>query len=167
MFEEDPELGSTLPDIYVSDLTGQQIVAIHEWLVAQAPMPADARAWDRIRECDVVLAQVSRPALGFVAGDLETFRHTLPGLAVDGTVLPLLTVCVEPDGLSFDYQTGDEWGLPEALALFELLHRIQQQAPQARIQRTEEGGADPTPAFVAAWERYRAARADSFDASRG
>ena len=50
--------------------------------------------------------------------------------------------------------------MTEVLSLFELLHRIQQQAPQARIYRTDEGAMErPTPAFSAAWERYRAARA--------
>lgn len=136
LFEEDD---GSLPDIYVENLSSAETVAVYEWLMGRCEIAHDPKLWSIEEQLDVPIREVSNPARAFVEGRVETFRHCLVGLRSHGIALPELSVCVEPDGLSFDYRMGEHWTECTVLALFELLRQVQRLAPQANIFQTDEG----------------------------
>jgi hypothetical protein len=70
----------------------------------------DPAAWSIEEGREVPLKELDDPASLVVQGKTEPFRHGLDQLKIDGVKLPVLTICVEPDSLSFDYRMGSDWG---------------------------------------------------------
>lgn len=158
LFERDD---GSLPDIFVENLSPDEIVVVYEWLLSQCTIAGDPTLWSLEAEQDVPIREVPYPARAFVQRKVASFRHCLASLVVGKVELPTLSVCVEPEGVSFDYRMGSEWGEREVLALFELLRQLCQLVPNARILQADEGGySRPNVEFSEALQAY-AANADA------
>jgi hypothetical protein len=101
LFETDDGM---LPDIYVENLTSNQIVAAYEWIMGQCSIAHDSMLWSKEKKIDILIREVQHPAKEFVAGNVESFRQCLAGLSIGGVMLPDLSVSVESGGVSFDYR---------------------------------------------------------------
>ena len=147
----------SLPDIFVENLSQTEIVAIYEWVMSQCSVFGNPVAWSITDKRDIAIKDISRPAQAFVEGNIEMFRHGLAGLSYDGHKLPELTICVEPEGISFDYRKGSAWNEHVLHALFQLLSEIKRIAPHAAINQAEEGSSNkPSQAFRSAFESFAA-----------
>jgi hypothetical protein len=136
LFETDDGM---LPDIYVENLSGEQIVSAYDWVMSQCSIAHDPTLWSKAKEIDIPIREVQHPARQFVAGNVETFRHCLTGLSVGGVMLPELSVSVEHGGISFDYRAGDGWNEKTVFALFQFLHHLKMLFPNAYIFQADEG----------------------------
>ncbi|MES2611797.1 MAG: hypothetical protein V4679_16225 [Pseudomonadota bacterium] len=158
LFEVDD---GSLPDIFVEDLSPEQIVTVYEWLRGQCSGAGDSTLWHIDLQQDVLVSDVAHPARAFVQGKVEDFRHGLVGLRVGGVELPPLTVGVGTGGLSMDYRMGPDWNEQTLRALLELLRQVWAMAPHARILRADEGGhACPDLEFTEALRAYVAGGAN-------
>ncbi|QGW83793.1 hypothetical protein [Variovorax paradoxus] len=149
LFDKDD---GSLPDIFVDNLSPEQIEQVYDWVMSQCVVVGDPSAWHVTEQKDIPLRAVPAPAKAFVNGEIETFRHGLGGLTIGGCELPLLTVSLEtPTCISFDYRSGPEWNERTITAFLQFVLGIREQAPNARIWRTEEGAWDrPSSKFTAA-----------------
>ncbi|MEM9382642.1 MAG: hypothetical protein AAGB93_22000 [Planctomycetota bacterium] len=86
-------------------------------------------------------------------GDAESVHVVVGDLAAGGSSLPDLGVFVHPDGLTLDFRMGPAWGPPQVDALFTLLLRVAESAPDMEVRVPAAGGA-----FDRAWEQFRDAR---------
>lgn len=158
LFEVDD---GSLPDIFIKDLSSEQIVAVYEWLRVESSGTGDSTLWRIDLQQDVLVRNVPHPARDFVQGRVDSFRHCLAGLRVGDVELPPLTVSVESGGLSMDYRMGPDWNEQTLRALLELLRRVWAMAPHARILRADEGGhACPDLEFTQALRAYVAGGAN-------
>jgi hypothetical protein len=147
-----------LPDIYVENLSVQEIVRAYEWVMSQCAIAHSPTLWSKEQERDIPIKEVLHPARDFFEGRVETFRHCLAGLRIDGVVLPELSISVEQGGLSFDYRPGDGWNEQTVLALFKFLQALKGTVPNARIFQADEGCyASPNPEFAVAFSNFEAA----------
>lgn len=159
LFETDD--GSLL-DIYVENISAEEIVDLYEWLMTQCKIAHNPTLWSVEMQKSIPIRNVSRPAKAFVEGRVETFRHCLQGLHINGIELPELSVSLEPNGVSFDYRMGTHWTEVTTVALLELLRQILRRAPEARIFRTDEGAySHPSTKFSEAFTAYVTAHADT------
>lgn len=129
-----------LPDIYVENLMTEQTVAAYEWIMSQCSIANSPTLWSIEKEIDIPIRELQYPAREFAAGRVETFRHCLAGLSVNGVELPQLSVSVEDGGISFDYRAGEGWNEKTVLTLFEFLYQLKNLFPNARIFQADEGG---------------------------
>ena len=158
LFERDD---GSLPDIFVEGLSGEEVVAAYEWLTARSRAEEAATVWSVTEKEDIPIREVPRPAYELCIGNIESFRHQLQGLSALGVQLPLLTVFVMQNEISFDYRMGPGWNERSVEALFEILRNLRMIAPRAKITRTEEGGdGEPDEEFRIAFDAY----AKAFDA---
>lgn len=158
LFEVDD---GSLPDIFIEDLSPEQIVAVYDWLRALCSGPGDSTLWQLDCQDDVLVRDVAHPARDFVQGKVEGFRHGLVGLRMGGVELPPLTVSVDAGGLSMDYRMGPGWNEQTLCALLELLGQVLAVVPHARVLRADEGGhARPNLEFTEALRAYLAGGAN-------
>jgi hypothetical protein len=145
----------SLPDINIENLTDVQIVSAYEWLMNQCEIVLEPTLWNIELKSNVLIRELPYPARDFISGKVESFRHCLSELRINGIALPQLSVCVEAGGLSFDYKMGEGWNEQTVTALFDLLCQIRAIAPSSRIFQTEEGGYNnPNPEFSEELEKY-------------
>jgi hypothetical protein len=145
----------SLPDIFVENLSSEELVAVYEWLSNLAEIPRRTTVWSTENQQDIPICEVPFPARAFREGRIASFRHLLVGLSVDGVVLPTLSVCLVSNELSLDYRMGSEWNEQKVAALFELLRNLLRLAPQARIVQADEGSFKaPNVAFSLAFEAF-------------
>ena len=155
LFENDD---GSLPDIFVSGLTSEQVHKIYCWVRAQSGIFSDTIspvAWDRVNNCDIEIQTIADPAGDFLAGRLESFRHGLNLFSFSGVEIPQLTVAIRESGIEFDYRMGAGWGQSQVSALFEFLWAIQRMAPNATITHGFEGASEATAEFETAWHQFR------------
>lgn len=146
----------SLPDIYIEAVTGDEIVSLYKQVMSRASMYGNPEVWSIEESCDILLKQISDPAASVIQGKIELFRHGLVGLESGGVRLPDLTICVEPNVLSFDYRMGECWGPKELEALFEFLWDLVQDLPHAKVFHAEEGAYEkPSEVFSRVWEQYK------------
>jgi hypothetical protein len=148
----------SLPDVFVDNLSPEQLEQIYIWVMSQCVVVGDPSAWHVTQEKDIPLRAISAPARAFTNGEIETFRHGLGGLAIGGCELPLLTVSLEtPRCMSFDYRSGSEWNERTINAFLQFVLGIREQAPNARISHTDEGIWErPNSKFTAALDQFHA-----------
>jgi len=154
----------SLPDIFVANLSNDQVRTIYQWVRSQCDIYCDSgdpTLWDRVQECDVSIKTLDDPAQLVISGRAEPFRHGLAQLSISGIDLPPLTVAVYPNQVEFDYRMGSEWGPSQLAALFDFLWAIQQMAPDATISHVDEGGSSPSPSFTNAWHDFKCIRNDT------
>jgi hypothetical protein len=152
LFETDD---GSLPDIFISNLTDQELIAAYEWLSTQCDASDQTTVWSKEKNQDILLNEIRFPARAFCDGQIESFHHWLKGLSINGVTLPELSICLFPNELVIDYRMGAEWNEENVLTLFALLRRLQQIAPQARISQADEGGyKHPNIEFTQALEAY-------------
>ncbi|WP_433867001.1 hypothetical protein [Ralstonia wenshanensis] len=151
----------SLPDLFVRNLTRDQVVAVYEWVMSLCKASENASAWLIKEKRNVQISALPAPAQAFVEGEIELFRHGLVGLSIAGVELPYLTISVESiDCVSFDYRKGPEWTEPAINALLEMLARIHALAPNALIEHAEEGSSRrPTEQFAEALREFEGTRA--------
>lgn len=154
LFERDD---GSLPDIFVENLSPNETVVVYEWLLSQCTVAGDPTLWSLETKQDVPIREVPYPARAFVQRKVESFRHCLAGLFVGEVELPTLSICLESEGVSFDYRMGSEWDDRKVVALFELLRQLHQLVPNARILQADEGGyLHPNIEFSEALKAYAA-----------
>ncbi len=129
----------SLPDVFVENMTNEQIVNVYNWVVSKSGIYGEPTLWSIKEERDIPIKEVKNPAQKFVNKEVETFRHELKNLVLNGIKMPTLTICVETEGVSFDYRKGKEWGPKEVNALFDFLILITRMAPDSKITQAEEG----------------------------
>lgn len=159
LFEADD---GTLPDMFIEGLSGNEVVGIYNWVVSMSGDPGDKTAWCISSSTDVLIREIASPAQAFIDGEIETFRHPLNGLCVNGIFLPLLTISLDStSSISFDYRKGSEWKQGSINAFFELLAGIRAIAPSAKIWQADEGAWDiPNPEFSAALKLFESASSE-------
>ncbi len=156
----------TIPDVFVGGLSPDELIDVYDWIMTQctimdSPTPI---AWSIKAQADVPVASLPSPVRAFVEGEIEYFRHGLAGLAIDGVELPLLIISMEGGGcIAFDYQKGPDWTETTICAFLEMLARLRQRAPGARIWQVEEGDRMHTasPHFLVAFGEFEAGRTRS------
>lgn len=152
----------SLPDIYLKNLSADEIIDIYEWLMKQCEIARNPTLWSIEKQQDIAIRDVSNPARAFVEGRVETFHHCLAELHSCDVALPELSVCVWPDSLSFDYRTGSHWTERNVIALFELLRQISLRAPKANLFQTDEGNySNPNAEFSEAFTAYVATHSEA------
>ena len=152
LFEGDD---GSLPDIFVENLSEIEIITVYEWVMSRCSVFGNPMAWSITDKKDIAIKDIHRPAQAFVEGEIEMFRHGLADLSYDGRKLPELTICVELEGISFDYRKGAAWNAHTVQALFSMLADIKQIAPSATITQAEEGCTnEPSQAFSAALQSF-------------
>lgn len=145
----------SLPEIQLENFTDEQFVSVYESVMSQCSIVGEPTVWSESNEKDIPLREVARPAHELISGRIEMFRHGLADLRIDGTRLPLLTICLEKGYISFDYSMGSEWNQQTVAALFEFLWQIQQKFPHAPISQNDEGMHDtPNLEFSEAMMTY-------------
>lgn len=148
----------SLPDVFIENLTGDQVSEIYAWVRSKCGVYSDACTpmfWDRVDEQDVPVTSVDDPASLVVNGQAESFRHGLSEVSSSGVVVPPLTIAVWPNSIEFDYRMGSEWGPAQLDALFDFLWSLQQLAPTAIITHSFEGCSERSTSFTDAWSRYK------------
>jgi hypothetical protein len=148
----------SLPDIFIENLTGDQVSEIYRWVRSKCGVYSDEwnpTFWDRVDEQDVPVTSVDDPASLVVNGRAESFRHGLSEVSSGGVVVPSLTIVVWPNSIEFDYRMGPEWGPTQLDALFDFLWGVQQLASTATISHSFEGCSDRSTSFADAWNRYK------------
>ena len=148
----------SLPDIFVENLSSDQVIQIYRWVRSQCEIYCDAgdpTLWHCELECDVPIKSLDNPAQLVISGRVENFRHGLTCFSFSGVVLPQLTVAVSPNEIAFDYRMGSEWGPSQVAALFDFLWAIQEMAPDAKIFHVHEGGSEASPSFANAWRDFK------------
>lgn len=155
LFESDD---GSLPDLFVRNLTRDQVVAVYEWVMSHCTPSENSSAWHIKDKRSVRISALPAPARAFVEGEIELFRHGLVGLSIAGVELPYLTISVESiDCVSFGYRKGPEWTEHTINALLEMLARIHALAPNALIEHAEEGSSRrPTEYFAGALRDFEA-----------
>ena len=147
----------SLPDIFVENLSSDQVVTIYRWVRSQCEIYCDdgePTLWHCEQERDVSIKSLRDPAQLVISGRAERFRHGLKKFSISGVELPQLTVAVSPNEIEFDYRMGSQWGPSQVAALFDFLWSIQEMAPDAKISHSHEGDSKRSPSFTVAWREF-------------
>lgn len=132
-------------------------MAAYEHVMSRSTVGGDPVAWHIGEARDRPIVGLTCPARLVIDGVIAPFRHCLADLHVNGIELPQLTICVEPDAVSFDYRMGPGWNDRTVEALFSLLAALMQVAPSAAISQADEGGRHmPSGDFATAFAAYLA-----------
>ncbi len=149
----DSEDGS-LPDVFIDELSGDQVCSIYSWIMSQATIYDEPTLWHNAEGKSLPIKSIEQPARAVVSGDVVQFRHGLTNLQIAGVELLGLTICISSDQISFDYQTGDDWDAPQVAAFLELLAGVIRLAPEATITHQFEGSNKNTPGFTETVHEY-------------
>jgi len=145
----------SLPDIFIENLTENEIITIYNWIVSNSEIYNNPTLWSIEEQKDVPIKQIVNPAKNFVEGRVECFHHGLENLKMDGVIIPQLGIFVENGRLSLDYRMGLEWEPIEVEALFKLLYSMVKSAPNLKVRHADEGCYDkPNKEFTDAFAKY-------------
>ncbi len=89
LFEVDD---GSLPDIFIESLTKEEVVSLYHKVMLQARIYHNPIAWSIEESLEVPLKELNDPASLVVQGKIESFRHGLDQLKIDGVKLPALTI---------------------------------------------------------------------------
>ena len=131
----------SLPDIFVDDLSNEEIVTIYDYVMTQSEIDGDPTAWNLESEEEIPIRDIDHPAKQYIEKRIESFRHCIV-LRVAGLELPRLSICVGQESIEFDYRMGKEWNEENVSALFSFLSKIQSIAPRSKIYQADEGGSE-------------------------
>jgi hypothetical protein len=146
-----------LPDIYVENLSNEEIVWAYEWVMRQCTIAHSPTLWSKDQKRDIPIKEVLHPAREFVGGRVESFRHCLAALRIDGVEMPELSISVERGGVSFDYRPGADWNEQKVFAMFRFLLALKRNVPNARILQADEGSySNPNSEFAVAFANFEA-----------
>lgn len=145
----------SLPDIFVENLTSDEVCSIYAWVCEKAGIYGEPTFWDETRLEDVPVKDAKNPARLVVDGKTCPFRHGLMELEINGVLIPQLTVRVNQDSVEFDYRMGAEWGPKQLEALFEFLILIERKARSAVVTHAHEGHDNRTVEFSEVFEEYK------------
>jgi hypothetical protein len=153
LFENDD---GSLPDIFVENLTNEQIVIVYNWVVSEAGIYGEPTLWSIKEERDILVREIGNPAQKFIDKEVEIFRHGLKDLIINGIKIPQLTISVEVGGVSFNYRKGKDWSPKEVRALLDFLLHIVRIAPDSKIFQAEEGSyKKPSLEFIELFESIK------------
>jgi hypothetical protein len=137
LFDEDD---GSLPDIFVEGISPEESVEIYSWVLSLTKPYGEPCLWSLEEEKDIRIVDIPNPALYYIQGKAESFRHGLEVFSFNGVEIPQLSICIGKSGVEFDYRMGKNWGPKELIALFDLLIQIKRVAPNAKITQAYEGG---------------------------
>jgi hypothetical protein len=147
----------TLPEIRITALTGDALVAIYK-LLQSLGAASPGMIWS-VAKTQMVRADASdHPAAQLAKGQVDPFHVPLRRAQIAGETLPDLGLFFMRDELSIDYRMGPSWIPARIDALFELLHRLMALAPGAKLAL--EPGLTPAiqTRFQNAWTEFEATR---------
>lgn len=145
----------SLPDIFVENISPNESVEIYSWVLSLTKPYGQPTLWSLEEERDIKITELSNPALYYMQGKSESFRHGLVEFEICGTKIPQLSIAVNESGVEFDYRMGAEWGGKELDALFHFLYQIKRLAPTANIFQAYEGGYHkPNKEFSESFDDY-------------
>ena len=130
----------SLPDIFVENISPNESVEIYSWVLSLTKPYGQPTLWSLEEERDIKITELSNPALYYMQGKSESFRHGLVEFEICGTKIPQLSIAVNESGVEFDYRMRTEWEVKELDALFHFLYQIKRLAPTANIFQAYEGG---------------------------
>ncbi|WLQ15959.1 hypothetical protein O5O45_08535 [Hahella aquimaris] len=152
MFTDDE---GSLPDIWIENITQDELVKIYGWVMSLTKPAKDAMLWSLEEDRDMLISDIADPAVYYIQGKAESFRHLLDVFTMNGVTIPQLSMCLGDSGVEFDYRMGKEWGPKEVYALFEFLYEIKKIAPAAKVTQSYEGGYySPNSEFALAFEEF-------------
>lgn len=137
LFEKDD---GSLPDIFVENITPDEIVTVYSWVLSLTKPYGEPCLWSLEENRDIKITDISNPALYYIQGKSESFRHGLEEFYFNGVKIPQLTIYIGESGIDFDYRMGKEWNKIKLISLFEFLHEIRKIAPKSKIFQALEGG---------------------------
>lgn len=137
LFDEDD---GSLPDIFVEGISPEESVEIYSWVLSLTDPYDEPCLWSLEEEKDIRISDIPNPALYYIQGKAESFRHGLEVFSFGGIKIPQLSICIGESGVEFDYRMGKEWGENEIKALFDFFYHIKLIAPSAKITQACEGG---------------------------
>lgn len=156
LFENDD---GSLPDIFVENLTTDEINSIYKWILSISCIDGEPTVWSFKKQKDIAVSSLKNAAKAFNLGEIESFRHLLKEFDINGTLIPQLSVCIEKGEISFDYRKGKEWGPEQVKALFEFLSRIKDRAKKVRIIQADECSyEEPNILFNRIFDKYYSER---------
>lgn len=129
----------SLPDIFVDNLSDEEIVTIYDYVMTQSEIYGDPTAWSLESAEDIPIRDIDHPAKQYIEKRIESFRHGIT-LRVDDLELPSLSICVGQESIEFDYRMGKEWNEENVSGLFHFLSQVQSIAPTSKIYQADEGG---------------------------
>ncbi|MBU0944616.1 MAG: hypothetical protein KJ804_17925 [Proteobacteria bacterium] len=151
LFDTDDE---SIPDIFIAGLSGDQVCTIYSWVMSQAAVYDEPTLWHNGQGKDLPIKSVDHPADAVVSGDVSQFHHGLTDFRIGSVELLGLTIGVYPDQISFDYQTGEDWDVPQVAAFLQFLAGVARLAPAAHISHRFEGADTSTPGFTETVREY-------------
>jgi hypothetical protein len=144
----------SLPDVRLTELTGDGLAAGYAFLRSQAQVSPGMAFWHRSQDRVEQLDDWPNPAQLVAAEEADEFHFLARNFGVRDVILPDLGVFVFRHELALDYRMGPEWDEPRLLALFELLRRLAVLDSRARVRL----GRGTLPAveerFLTAWAEY-------------
>ncbi len=145
----------SLPDIFVEGVSPEESVKIYSWVVSLAKPYGEPYLWSLAEEKEIRISEIPNPALYYIQGKSESFRHGLEVFSFSGCRIPQLSIGINESGLEFDYRMGREWGKNELEALLDFLCCIKKMAPSAKITQADEGSYEyPNAEFSYVFEEY-------------
>ena len=152
---QDKHDDGTLPDIFVENISPEDSVEIYTWVLSLTSLYSNPTLWSLEEGRDIEIADIPNPAVYFIQGKSEGFRHGLQEFEFNGVKIPQLTIALYGNGIEFDHRMGNDWGENEINALFEFLYKIKCLAPSAIITQAHEGRYDKrNEEFTIAFEKY-------------
>jgi hypothetical protein len=145
----------SLPDIFVTNLTTEQVETAYAWVLSHSTVSG------KLLTCDILGKEefeipYKDAATHFNLSNTQTIRFSLEGLHFNGSNLSGLTIALEEKGeLSFDYRMGPEWDEACITAFFELLSGIKNIAQSAQLFHSDDGDRDnPNTEFAKVFTNY-------------
>ena len=152
LFEKDD---GSLPDIFVENITPEEIVTVYSWVLSLTKPYGEPHLWSLEDNRDIKIADIPNPALYYIQGKSEPFRHGLEEFYFNGVKVPQLTIYIGESSIEFDYRMGKEWDEKKLISLFEFLYEIRKIAPKSKIFQGLEGGYEtPNNEFSIIIEEY-------------
>jgi hypothetical protein len=140
----------SLPELHLDGLPREAIPEVFGmlWERGRDVTAGGARFHDRRDGQDRPLNDPREVGRLVVAGEADV-HVVLAGLESGGSTIPDLGVLVHQDGLILDYRMGADWGPPQLLALFGLIHELAASSPAMTVAQLDAG-----EAFSSAWRSY-------------
>ena len=152
LFETDD---GTLPDIWVENISTEEIYAIYTYVMTVAEVESESTVWDEQQDKEIKLSSLEDPVQFLLENKEASFKQYLPKIIVESVVILDLSIEVTNEYVAFDYRMGDAWNKKRVEALFYFLSEIKKIAQDSDIYHTHEGDfEEPSKAFENAFKTY-------------
>ena len=105
LFESDD---GSLPDVYVYNLAKEELVEIYSWVLSLTTAPPDTYVWGIKNDKGILIDEIQNPALDYVQGKIQSFRHPLELFKFCDVEIPRLSIFIWESEISFDYTVDQD-----------------------------------------------------------